>query len=132
MPAPFSPTPRLLGFALGVLLLPLTGDAELVWQGTPAFGPQIFNNLNFEGAERYSPGTGTIQPATDPVRGPVAGGDIAEARCRGILVRLELDRARVARSADRTVCPSLISPEGGLAVIGDTAVGWDQIDRRAA
>ncbi len=45
--------------------------AELQWYGDPAKGRAIFNNLNFEGAVRHSPGTGTILPATDPVHGPI-------------------------------------------------------------
>ncbi|MEY2880265.1 MAG: hypothetical protein RLZZ15_2645, partial [Verrucomicrobiota bacterium] len=52
----------------------LTGSsafAELQWYGDPAKGRAVFDNLNFEGAERHSPGTGTILPATDPVHGPI-------------------------------------------------------------
>ena len=45
--------------------------ADLQWYGDPAKGREIFNNLNFEGAERHSPGSGTILPATDPVHGKI-------------------------------------------------------------
>ena len=45
--------------------------AELLWYGDPAKGRAVFDNLNFEGAERHSPGTGTITPAVDPVYGPI-------------------------------------------------------------
>ncbi|MEO7413880.1 MAG: heparin lyase I family protein [Opitutaceae bacterium] len=56
---------------LGLCFPALSAFADLQWYGDPAKGREIFNNLNFEGAERYSPGTGTILPATDPVHGPI-------------------------------------------------------------
>ena len=45
--------------------------AELQWYGDPEKGRAIFNNPNFEGAERHSAGTGTILPAIDPVYGKI-------------------------------------------------------------
>lgn len=44
-------------------------SAEVIWGGTPSEGRAVFNNLNFEGAERYSPGNGSILPFEDPGRG---------------------------------------------------------------
>jgi len=62
--------------ALAVLLLGLSSMvkpalAELQWYGDPDKGRGIFNNLNFEGAQRHSPGSGTILPATDPIYGKI-------------------------------------------------------------
>ncbi len=48
-----------------------TAWAELLWYGDPAAGRDVFNNLNFEGAERHSLGSGRIFSATDPVHGPI-------------------------------------------------------------
>ena len=45
--------------------------SQVLWYGDPDKGREVFNNLNFEGAERYSPGSGTILPATDPVYGKI-------------------------------------------------------------
>lgn len=52
-------------------VLPVPAFAELLWQGDPDQGRAVFNNLNFEGAERHSPGTGSILPATDPLHGKI-------------------------------------------------------------
>jgi hypothetical protein len=59
----------LLTFILGLPCAALRADLQ--WHGDPARGRAVFNNLNFEGAERHSAGTGTITPATDPVHGPI-------------------------------------------------------------
>ena len=56
---------------LGLSLLATPVPAGLQWYGDPAKGRAIFNNLNLEGAERHSPGTGTILPATDPAHGKI-------------------------------------------------------------
>ncbi len=60
----------LMAACLG-LSLTIPVSAELQWYGDPAKGREVFNNLNFEGAERFSPGTGTILPATDPLHGKI-------------------------------------------------------------
>ena len=62
---------HLPAFLLFATLLVAPASAELLWHGDPAKGRAVFDNLNFEGAERHSPGTGTIAPATDPVYGPI-------------------------------------------------------------
>lgn len=47
-------------------------DAQLIWEAdTDKPWQEVFNNLNFEGAIRYSPGTGSIVPATDPIHGKI-------------------------------------------------------------
>ncbi|MFC1761775.1 heparin lyase I family protein [Planctomycetota bacterium] len=56
---------------LGLSLLVSPGFAELLWYGDPARGRAVFNNLNFEGTQRYGKGSGTILPAVDPVHGPI-------------------------------------------------------------
>ncbi len=62
----------LRGLALAVTLGASTSaHAEILWRGVPDGGRAVFNNLNFEGAERHSPGSGTILPATDPVHGKI-------------------------------------------------------------
>ena len=55
----------------GLALSPSPASAESLWHGDPEKGRAIFNNLNFEGAERHSAGTGTILPATDPLHGKI-------------------------------------------------------------
>lgn len=60
------------GIALLVVLigqLPLR--AEVLWEGDPSKGRKVFNNLNFEGGERHSRGSGTILPAKDRVHGEI-------------------------------------------------------------
>jgi len=56
---------------LALWFMATPAGAELQWYGDPDKGRVVFNNLNFEGAERHSPGTGTILPATDPVYGKI-------------------------------------------------------------
>lgn len=65
------PLPRLILPLLVVTCLAGPALAGLVWEGDPAKGRTVFNNLNFEGAERHSPGTGSILPVQDPARGPI-------------------------------------------------------------
>ena len=69
-----TPLGRLRGVALvtcALFSLPVWTRAELQWYGDPDKGRAVFDNLNFEGAARRSPGRGTIQPATDPVYGRI-------------------------------------------------------------
>ena len=56
---------------LGLLFSASPVFGQLLWYGDPDKGREVFNNLNFEGAVRYSPGSGTIVPATDPVYGKI-------------------------------------------------------------
>lgn len=63
---------RLPAICLGILVLLQSGlRAEVLWEGDPDLGRAVFDNLNFEGAERHSPGSGTILPAVDPVHGKI-------------------------------------------------------------
>ncbi len=45
--------------------------AQELWYGDPDKGHDVFNNLNFEGGEKHSPGSGTILPAIDSVYGKI-------------------------------------------------------------
>jgi len=57
---------------LGMLLLSNQfSKAQLLWYGDPDKGTAVFDNLNYEGAIRYSSGSGTILPASDPVYGKI-------------------------------------------------------------
>ena len=62
---------RLPAIFLFLSLSAIPAVARLQWYGDPAKGRQVFDNLNFEGAERHSRGHGSIQPATDPVYGKI-------------------------------------------------------------
>ena len=54
-----------------IILTAQAAQAELLWYGDPDKGRDIFNNLNFEGAKRHSPGSGSILPAVDPIHGKI-------------------------------------------------------------
>ncbi len=57
---------------LSVLALLVTpASATLQWFGDPSKGRAIFDNLNFEGGERHSPGTGSVRPDKDPEYGKI-------------------------------------------------------------
>jgi hypothetical protein len=56
---------------LCLFLIPAISQAQLEWYGDPDKGRDIFNNLNFEGGERHSPGSGTILPAVDSSHGKI-------------------------------------------------------------
>ena len=45
--------------------------AQLQWYGDPDKGTIVFNNLNFEGGEKHSKGSGTIKPANDAIYGKI-------------------------------------------------------------
>lgn len=56
---------------LAIIWLPIDSFAQLEWYGDPDKGREIFNNLNFEGGEKHSKGSGTILPAVDSVHGKI-------------------------------------------------------------
>jgi hypothetical protein len=69
--SPMTKPAFLFSLLLSIGSLATLAQAELQWYGDPAKGTAVFDNLNYEGAERYSKGSGSITPATDPVYGPI-------------------------------------------------------------